>query len=889
MPSRHHSLASRTSGFIPLGGGGGGGSRNDMDDIPLTTVRSNASTGARKPIPGTSTSYESSQTANEKGELNHRHAGRRKHREGSLGRRGTGDSEDVKVNAMGRLYARVVGFSVVTRYMVYVVPVGLLLAVPLIVLPLTGHKDDIPVGSNNEDPKSPKQGPALFQLFLWIEITWLTLWAAKIVAWFLPRVFTFFCGIVSMGVRKYATILSNLTIALSLFFWALASWLTFKNLFQQASNEGISWVQSIEQILGALFVSSALLLGEKAIVQLISVSYHQRSFANRIKASKREIHLLGLLYDASRTLFPMYCREFADEDYVINDSIEMMLRKKTGRKTNGAATPTPMKLIGDVGRFGDKVTSAFGNIAHEITGKQVFNPNSAHSIVLEALEKRAPSEALGRRIWSSFVLEGKDTLYLEDFQEVLGPAYRDDAEEAFNAIDSDMNGDISLDEMVRKVVEIGKERKAIGEGMKDIGQALRVFDKVLLFVVLLLCVFVFRAALSRLSLAPEPRSCLSFIFAVTTQEFLGSCIFLFVKHPYDVGDRVDIGDKKMVVDRISLLYTVFTRIDIMQVVQVPNIQLNNLWIDNVSRSKAMVETVELVVSYDTSFEDIELLRVEMEKFVRSGDNSRDFKPDFNISVGGVGNLDKMVLYISIKHKSNWHNDGVRATRRSKFMCALAGALKKVPIYGPGGGTEILGGPTNPTYSVAVSDQFASAARDEAAKQKDAERMVPTNNQTEEEAREAEQHAISEINTRPVAVDTEGTWDYRDRDDRSATSRDPSEDPRRSRDIESVRTGLLKRESTRGRRKAGEGLQNLAATESGPGGFPAHATSPRLETFDEEANTGMPSTFYGINRPAESAAAGALEEEEQGLHPSASHRGPHRGPSLGHQGPSPGHR
>lgn len=61
---------------------------------------------------------------------------------------------------------------------------------------------------------------------------------------------------------------------------------------------------------------------------------------------------------------------------------------------------------------------------------------------------------------------------------------------------------------------------------------------------------------------------LSFIFAVTAQEFLGSCIFLFVKHPYDVGDRVNINDTKMIVDRISLLYSAFTRIDTMQVVQV---------------------------------------------------------------------------------------------------------------------------------------------------------------------------------------------------------------------------------------------------------------------------------------------------------------------------------
>jgi hypothetical protein len=52
---------------------------------------------------------------------------------------------------------------------------------------------------------------------------------------------------------------------------------------------------------------------------------------------------------------------------------------------------------------------------------------------------------------------------------------------------------------------------------------------------------------------------------------LGSCIFLYVKHPYDVGDRVDIvGPEKeqLIVEKISLLYTVFVRIDKMQVVQV---------------------------------------------------------------------------------------------------------------------------------------------------------------------------------------------------------------------------------------------------------------------------------------------------------------------------------
>ncbi|KAG5930483.1 hypothetical protein E4U42_001055 [Claviceps africana] len=891
MTNRQTSIASRNSGFIPLGSGR---QETDMSEsgIPLTTVRSNASvSGARRPNPGNSNSYDSGSPGGcekDETEQTHQHAGRRRKRhDETIGRKNTGGSDEVSVNALGRFYEKVVGFSVVTRYMVYIFPVGIVLAVPVIILAVTGHKEtptigDVRVKDSNEK-LIIKDGPSVYSLLLWFEITWLTLWAGKIVAWLLPKVFLFVSGVVSTGVRKYATVLRNLNITLSLFFWALATWITFKQLFAGALAINIEWTDIVEKILGALFVSSAVLLAEMALVQLIGVSYHQRSFANRIKASKREIHLLGLLYDASRTLFPMYCPEFSEEDLVINDSIEMMLRSKKKKSAGGNGSATPMKIIGDVTRFGDKVTSVVGHVAHEITGKQVFNPNSAHSIVLEALEKKLPSEALGRRIWMSFVLEGKDSLYMEDFEEVLGPGYKSEAEEAFNMIDSDLNGDISLDEMVRKTVEIGKERKAIGEGMKDIGQALLVFDKVLLFVVFLITIFIFlfffhSSFLTTVATAGTALLSLSFVFAVTTQEFLGSCIFLFVKHPYDVGDRCEISGSQMIVEKISLLYTVFRKTAQDQVTQVPNIVLNNLWIDNVTRSKAMTESLIVDVSFDTSFEDIELLRAEMETFVRHPDNSRDFKPEFTIGVAGVNNLDKLSLEIKIQHKSNWHNGVVRATRRSKFMCALALALKKIPIYAPGEGSETLGGPTNPTYSVAVTDEWAAKSREDAAKAADAARMVPAQiHQTEEEARAAELHAAAELNARSLALETSGNWDFRD--DRSFISRSPSVDPRRDRDIESVRNELLKKESQRGRRRAGDGFQTMTPTEF---------QNPHRASFDEEAQTGPPQRFFSFNRNHKHEATVQEEVEEEEIHPSASqrtqhgspfHRGPSRGPST----------
>ena len=177
------------------------------------------------------------------------------------------------------------------------------------------------------------------------------------------------------------------------------------------------------------------------------------------------------------------------------------------------------------------------------------------------------------------------------------------------------------------------------------------------------------------------------------------------------------------VEQISLLFTVFRRIDSLKMVQVPNIVLNNLWIENSNRSKAVKEQLDMFISFDTSLEDIDLLRKEMEKFVRNPDNSRDFQSDIVLEVTGIGNMDKLQLKVEIRHKSNWHNETVRAARRSKFMRALVLALRKIPIYSPGGGAEPLGGPTNPSYCVTISDTWAAEARDKVSQAKESMRLV----------------------------------------------------------------------------------------------------------------------------------------------------------------------
>ncbi|PQE09997.1 Mechanosensitive ion channel protein [Rutstroemia sp. NJR-2017a BVV2] len=806
------------------------------DHIPLTQVRTASSaTGARKAGEGILAGSPDSPNDEEKKGLFGKRGGRRKAKNAT--RRNT-NGEEISVNGLGRFYTKIVNFSVVTRYMLYVAPVGIILALPVVIFAVF-------------HPNSTVGKMRLYLFFTWIEIIWLSIWVSKLCSKAVPYIFMFLCGVVSTGVRKYASILKNLEIPLSLVGWAITSVVTFTALSSPNLNktphnpDGTQdgWIKTMRNVLIPTLISSILFLGEKLVVQLISVNYHRRSFDGRIKESKHLIHLLGLLYEASRTLFPMYCPEFAEEDYVISDSIEAILAKTNRRLVghNRSGSNTPMKLIGEMGRIGDKVTSVFGNIASEITGKQVFNPNSAHSVVIEALEKTKSSEALARRLWMSFVVEGRDSLSAEDLEEVLGNGRKAEAEEIFDALDNDGNGDISLDEMIMKVVEIGRDRKAIAKSMRDVGQAIGVLDQVLVTVVLIIVIFAFIAFqdsgfLATLTTAGTTLLSLSFVFAATTAEFLGACIFLFVKHPYDVGDRCDIDKTYLVVEQISLLFTVFKRIDNMKMVQVPNIVLNNLWIENITRSKAMKEQLDMYISFDTTLEDIELLRAEMEAFVRHPDNSRDFHPDMVLEAVGIGNMDKLQLKVEIRHKSNWHNETVRAARRSKFMCALVLALRKIPINAPGGGGDALGGPANPNYSVAVTDEWAAEAREKSGTAKDAKRLVPTKpfkNTNPDLGPVSEEDAAEALNARRPGLDSAHSYN-----DGWSSSRDDQMLGDGSFDeYGNPRSSLMKRASTRGRRKPGE---HLPANSSG---FSVTIDGPRdtsySNTFMTENNQASP--------------------------------------------------
>lgn len=87
--------------------------------------------------------------------------------------------------------------------------------------------------------------------------------------------------------------------------------------------------------------------------------------------------------------------------------------------------------------------------------------------------------------------------------------------------------------------------------------------------------------------------------------------------------------------------------------------------------------------FNATFAHIQTLRDELERFVRHKEKYRDFMPDIDIEVVGPGAMDKLQLRVDIRHKSDWAIESIRPARRSKFICALALAVRKIPIRTPG--------------------------------------------------------------------------------------------------------------------------------------------------------------------------------------------------------------
>ena len=274
------------------------------------------------------------------------------------------------------------------------------------------------------------------------------------------------------------------------------------------------------------------------------------------------------------------------------------------------------------------------------------------------------------------------------FSNIFNP---EDEEKLFTILELSESSAISPLEFKIALIKLFLEKEALSKNLLDHGGAVEKLDHLCSFVVfaitLILTPLIIGLPVKELFATLGGLCSLSFVFGQSSAVLFNSIIFIFITHPFDVGDRILVFSDTYFVHEIGIYYTVLQTIDSL-LVYVPNYLLIEQHIVNIKRSKNMAEWIDIVVDYNTSTAKMALLASRVRSIIEN--ENKYFELDLTQQGSGnsLSSLIKCVemvncrsfrLGIILHHKFNFQDGFKRVYRHFKFLKAIHEALKELSI------------------------------------------------------------------------------------------------------------------------------------------------------------------------------------------------------------------
>ncbi|XP_016438871.2 mechanosensitive ion channel protein 6 isoform X2 [Nicotiana tabacum] len=231
------------------------------------------------------------------------------------------------------------------------------------------------------------------------------------------------------------------------------------------------------------------------------------------------------------------------------------------------------------------------------------------------------------------------------------------------------------------MVEAFKERRYILCSLNDAKTAVeelhRLMNVLVSLLILILWLFLFEIQISHLLvLVSSQLLVMGFIFGNTCRTVFEAIIFLFIMHPFDVGDRCEVDGVQMVVEEVNILTTVFERYD-FQKVTYPNYILATKAIGNYNRSGDMADQIEFSIHISTPWDKIITMKEKIKRYIESHGKYWYSKPV--IFVKDVQDMNRLVMTVWPRHKMNHQDMMARWIRRSSLIDEMINIFRELNI------------------------------------------------------------------------------------------------------------------------------------------------------------------------------------------------------------------
>ncbi|XP_009106573.1 mechanosensitive ion channel protein 6 [Brassica rapa] len=523
-------------------------------------------------------------------------------------------------------------------------------------------------------------------------------WIVKIVVFFVERNFLLRKRVLYFvyGVRK--AVMNCLWLGLVLLAWHFL----FDEKVAEAANTKA--LRKVTKIIVCLLVGFLLWLVKTLLVKVLASSFHMSTYFDRIQESLFTQYVIETL--SGPPLIEIQRNEEEEERI----SVEVKKFQNPGgggveaqkSPTVTAVEKSPLlisRVLSEGG--GDKKGITIDSL-HKLNTKNVsawkmkrlmniirhgslttldeqlqdpnFEDDKGNQIRSEFEAKLA-----ARKIFHNVAKPGSKFIYLKDISRFLP---EDEALKTLSLFEGATETNrISKSSLKNWVVNAFRERRALALTLNDTKTAVNRLHKMVNIVVGIIIVIIWLIILGITStkflvVMSSQVVVVAFIFGNMCKIVFESIIYLFVIHPFDVGDRCEIDGVQMVVEEMNILTTVFLRFDNQKVVY-PNSLLWTKSIGNYYRSPDMGDGIEFSIHITTPAEKIMLIKQRITSYIEG--KKDHWYPAPMIVFKDMESLNSVRIAVWPTHRMNHQDMGEKWARRSQLVEEIAKICRELDI------------------------------------------------------------------------------------------------------------------------------------------------------------------------------------------------------------------
>lgn len=478
----------------------------------------------------------------------------------------------------------------------------------------------------------------------------------------------------------------------------LIAWQCIFNKKVERTAYGKTVLPYVTKIWVCLLVGTIVWLLKTLLIKVLASSFHVSQFFDRIQDSLFNQYLIETL---SGPPVIEIQQEQEEDDWVIDevDRLQSQLKENVFKGWRSIGTPRSNAQTASK----TEATGITIDHLHRLNQKNIsaWNMNRMMNVINtsllttldEQLEDIASDEdeasvqitsenqakVAAKKIFYNVAKPGSKHIDLEDLMRFL----RDD--EAMKTIrlfdESSETQGISKRALKSWVVNVFRERRSLALSLNDTKTAVdklhQMMNVAVGIIILVIWLLILRVATTQFFIFLSSQLVLvAFVFGNTCKMMFEAIIFLFIVHPFDVGDRCEIDGVQMVVEEMNILTTIFLRYD-NQKISYPNSVLCTMPIANYHRSPDMGDAIDFCIHVSTPTEKIAKMKERITCFVEK--KSDHWQPAPMIVVRDVEDMNRLKISIWLSHRMNFQDMGERWKRRALLVEEMIKIFKDLDI------------------------------------------------------------------------------------------------------------------------------------------------------------------------------------------------------------------